>query len=97
MCLFICCTDALTYTVMVQASMTCACVKCPKGGTATVHMISKTLQFLNTIFAVMLKQISGVFNCNDCCIHPYSAYFGGHPTRCTGWEINESCYIGWPN
>lgn len=48
-----------------------------------VHLVSKTLQFLNAVFEVMLKQISGDFNCIDCCIHPYIAYFGDQPTRCT--------------
>lgn len=92
-CLFIWCTD--THRVMMLASMVHAHVSNVQRQKSLSS--SKHLQFLNTVFEVMLKQISRDFNCSDCCIHPYVAHFGGHPTRCTRWEINESCYIGWPS
>lgn len=34
-----------------------------------VHMINKTLQCLNTVFEVLLKQVPGDYTCNDCCIY----------------------------
>lgn len=77
-------------TLLCSHDATCVRIKCLKEQTMMVHMSNKTLQCLNTVFEVLLKQVPGDYTCNNHCIY---CLLAGHTVRYTRRTIKKSCFI----